>query len=335
MNKPTLLIALLRQISDISLYIAISGILLALMKSTTPIFIQVLLILFASCVSFYLRKTKFLKYIPIILSFSVIYFTAKGKCAVNVVWLVPILVYELTVHIKGLYYCNRRSFANIFRYAVWFSALLGIAGSGLSLTLGGDNGAAVFAGVFMISGMLLLKYSRQNSDLLGNAYYNGVNIVSALLIVLFGCIISLLIKATYFLFKTAIQTILDIDSENIIALKSEEVQMSLPSPSPSATLQESVSSYIPESTEQAHDKSGIVGIIIAVALLLAVIVYIMKKRSGNKSVALLTEKTKDEEVKGKHERHNKHIPLNVKGNRLAVRKCYKKFMLLCRNKNFP
>ncbi len=321
--------AMLKLICEMSLYCAVSGFFLALLESTHNIFLPMLEIVVMSALSYMLRDMKAVRFLPHLPGIYMFYLIICGDEPVNTVWVLPIYIYSIVVTAKKLYNCDRRWFIMLYKYAVWIVAVFGLAGSAFSARLGGDNGSGAFAIVFMVSGMLLLRYARQSPVLVKDAYFNAVNIGSAAFVAVGGIAIAFIIKYSYLLICKLLGWLLSLKEPTGHIGNYIEITPS-PTPEGNWTLDDAPYTTAPPVTTGKGDYKPAIGILILIALLAVALFAVLRIRKKNAEEAdsagdIRTRIKKD----SKKESGSK---IRALGNRNAVRRCYRRFMQLCLKK---
>lgn len=321
---------ILRQFVEISLYFSLTGLITAWLESTYAPFCSAIILIALSVVSFLLCNHKIIRFIPTVLGFGVLYteFAFFSHQAINLLWIFPVCVYQLAVTVKKSYYSDRDRFLKLYKFTIWIAPITGIIASVLSSSLGGDNGGAYFAMIFLVSGMMLLRQTRHKNCT--DLYFTGMNLRAAGAVLLSTTVVVLAVRGAY-----------DIICRIIAALSSGTDSNPLPFYEPEPTqppiLGDPTNQGLREHTEN-NGKYEAVGdgspyfflaLLILGVVILSILIY--RKSNGKSSIKELirpvTEKLGLPDNKSSKQR------TTYSGNRGIVRKCYKKFMLLCRRKH--
>ena len=331
-NKGALIVAL-KFLTVVSLYMAASGMLLAFLHSTANTFVSVGIILFFTMLSYTLRNIRFVWILPLILSTSAFFyeFFVNSGLFVNLLWIFPVYIYGFVFNTKKLYFSDKYQnikTSNILMALIWIVPVLGITGSGLSKTIGGDNGSEIFGLLFLVSGMLLMRYSRHKNISVDNREFNFINLEAVILLFATAAVSAAAVVGLYYgitglmlwfagLFhkRPALPLVPSPTAQPVFS--GEAVYEGVKTPAP-----------VTETAER-NGESKVIGIVL-IAVILGVLLYIiiMKlKKSGDFADG---KPANAEKIREKSEKKRKHGESHhAYSNRMAVRRCYRKFMQLC------
>ena len=337
LKKDSLLLTVLKFVAVSSCYLGVTGPIVALIGSASPVFVPYAIIFICTVLSFLIRKIKVLWIVPLMIGSSSMYVVLLNGSAANFVWILPVYIYSCVFNAKKLYYSEKYLFIKstpLVRAVIWTVPFISVMGSVLSSSIGRDNGSFAFGIALIASAILLMRYSRHKSTTVATPVFNRMN---------FGAIAMLFLTAAALLLIAA--GVLHCGTAIILWIVSfakrtptvPPVEHETPPPAmPDVTLDPRVRTPAPSPApllEKVYNDPWF-GLIIMGCVLTAFIFYMVVKTRRSTDISD-GEQGSTVQIQIPTARKKRHEPRRAISNRNTVRKCYRSFIQLCIDNYIP